>query len=184
MFRLLLITISIISSSCLSAQDFITVKKRNGITVKTFFAGSPIIFETIYGDYVSGTIEVLRNDSLFIRFYDTRKYNTVIGSVIIDTVTSFLARYHYKEISRVNISRRGSPFAPIIGKLLMIGGGGYILLNLANNGYFHEPISSRKNLQSIGGAALAIGVGFLINKFLRPREFTNRRHSISYVRLQ
>lgn len=183
MFRLLLMIGFIGAFSYLPAQDFITVKKKNGVPVKTFVQGSPITFETIYGDYVSGPIEILQNDSLFIRYYDIRRYPTSIGSVVIDTITTFLIKYHYNEIKRIKIAGRNRSFASKIDKLLMLGGAGYFALNIVNGAYFNESITSNKNLRSLGISLGAFGTGLIINKFFKPKDFTTRKQKIEYVKL-
>ena len=72
--KLKLLLIFTLFSFSIQAQvsDFITVKKRNNRTLKTFFPGSTITFESVYGHFISGIIENIRNDSLFVKMYDVR----------------------------------------------------------------------------------------------------------------
>src|SRR6478736_1655796 len=103
----LLIILTLLSLS-LQAQvsDFITVKKKNNRTLKTFFPGSAISFETSSGSYVSGTIDIIRNDSLFIKMFDIRTYPTQFGVTKIDTFGTYSLGFHYKEITKVDVGKK------------------------------------------------------------------------------
>jgi hypothetical protein len=161
------------------ASDFITVKKKNNRTLKTFFPGVPISFETFDKRPVSGLITAIRNDSIFIRTWDLRPVLNSLGIPAIDTVGEYLDGFHYKEISKVDVSDRMKLQQATPGRILIIGGTGYMLLNVINGAYLHQSITSSKNLTSLGIAAGAVGTGFLVNYLLKH----SKRYHIEYVHM-
>lgn len=70
---LLIVVMMVIPATSFSqVSDFITVKKRNNRTLKTYFPGSIIAFQTVYGNYLNGIIQAIRHDSVFVKEYDIR----------------------------------------------------------------------------------------------------------------
>ena len=59
------------ATACAQPSDFLVIKKNQRI-VKSFFAGSNIIFATGTGSY-SGQITAVNKDSLYINQYDILK---------------------------------------------------------------------------------------------------------------
>lgn len=161
------------------ASDFIVVKKRNDRTIKTFFPGIPISFVTVDGRQAGGMIASIRNDSIFVKEWDVRPMLNGFGIPVVDTVAVYLNGYHYKEIGKVDVSDRMGFSQVTIGRLLTIGGGGYIALNLINGAIQHDPVTSKKNLTSLGIAAGAVGVGILANYI---RKHKNKYH-VEYVHM-
>jgi len=161
------------------ASDFIVVKKRNGRTVKTFFPGLPISFATVDKRQASGLIEAIRNDSIFVKEWDIRPTINSFGIPVTDTVAVYLAGFHYKEIGVVDVSDRMGMQQVTPARLLIIGGSGYIALNLINGAYQHQSVTSSKNLTSLGIAAGAITAGLLVNYISRHK---NKFH-VEYVHM-
>ena len=185
MLRLLIVSGFICCSVlCFSQSDFISVRKKNGRHVKTFIQGSPIIFKTVYGSYVDGWINDIKEDSVFVKIYDVRRFTTNWGSMLLDTVNSSIVPFYYKEISTIKISNKRRFVQSKIDKLLVIGGAGYLLLNLANGGYLNESVTGKKNVQSLGIALGAIASGLLIKQFYKPDNFSRKKHRIVYVSMK
>ena len=67
---LLLLLLSASVKTFSQASDFITVKKRNNRTIKTFFPGVHISFETYDKRYANGLITAIRNDSVFVKEWE------------------------------------------------------------------------------------------------------------------
>lgn len=161
------------------SSDFITVKKRNNRTIKTFFPGVPISLVTYDKREASGLITAIRNDSIFIKEYDIRPMINGLGIPFTDTAAEYISGFHYKEITSIDVSDRMHLSQLTPGRILIIGGTGYALLNVINGAYLHESITSSKNLTSLGIAAGAVGTGFLTNYFLKK----GKRYRIEYVRM-
>ena len=186
MLRLLILPFFLCTSLYAFSQstDFISVRKKNGRRIKTFIQGAPITFETVYGSPVDGWINRIKNDSVFVKIYDVRRYGTAWGSVILDTVGSSVVPFYYKEIGRIKIFDKRRFNRMKIGKLLAIGGAGYLLLNLANGAYLEESVISKDNVQSIGIALGAVASGMFLNRFYKPDNFSRKRHRIVYVAMK
>ena len=174
---ILLLTFSVKIFS--QASDFIVVKKRNNRTVKTFFPGLPFSFETVDKRQASGTIEAIRNDSIFVKEWDIRPMLNSFGIPVVDTVGAYLSGFHYKEIGKVDVSDKMKFQQVTIGRLLVIGGSGYILLNVINGAIQHESVTGSKNLTSLGIAAGAVGAGLLANYIAKHRN----KYHVEYVHM-
>ncbi|HTL08497.1 MAG TPA: hypothetical protein VL307_09585 [Chitinophagaceae bacterium] len=175
----LLLIMAIAADGRGQASDFITVKKRNNRTVKTFFPGVPISLQTYDKRQSAGIIKAIRNDSIFVREWDIRPMLNGLGIPVVDTVAEYLSGFHYKEIAFIDVSDRMKMQQLLPGRILIIGGTGYALLNVINGAYLHESITSSKNLRSLGIAAGAVGVGILTTTLLKR----TRRYKIEYVRM-
>lgn len=163
--------------------DYISVRKQNGQVVKNFYAGTNILLQHVDGSYLQGPIEAVRSDSVYITMYDIRYYPTTWGSFVRDTISTTVAGLPVNEIRRVHLTRRRSFFQRNAGPLLMIGGGGYFLLNVLNGAFYDMPITDRSNVRKIGTAAGAFGVGYLLNRLFASDGFSKKKHRIVYVDL-
>lgn len=65
----------------------------------------------------------------------------------------------------------------------MLGGGGYLALNLLNGAVFRLPITDKKNLRTLGISGSALGVGYLLSKLLSSDGFTKKKHAVKYIDL-
>jgi hypothetical protein len=181
MLKLLLFTILLSASSQIFSQasDFISVKKRNNRTIKTFFPGVSISFVTTYKRPVNGLITDIRHDSVFVKEWDVRTVPTIFGVTVLDTAGFYITGFHYKEIATIDVSDRTKFQQVTVGRILIIGGIGYTVLNVVNGAYLHEPITDSKNLKSLGIAAGAVGTGLLVNYLNRHR----RKYVIEYIHM-
>lgn len=162
-------------------SDFISVRKPNGRTVKTFISGAPILLETVYGTPVSGWIAAIRNDSIFIKFYVVQRLPTTFGTIMFDTLGSRTVPIHYQDIKRIKVFRKKRFIRSKADKLLIIGGAGYFILNLANGAYLNESVTDKKNVRSLGISLGAIGIGWIINRYFPVNNFSSKKHKIVYV---
>lgn len=182
--RQLILLFLLLSSFACFSQDMISVRKKNGITLKTFVAGSPIQFETKDGRFVEGPIKAIRNDSVFVTFYDIRTVITNLGVYMRDTMATYVIGVHYNEIQRIKLYRHRQFFPQLAGTLLQIGGAGYIALNVLNGAYLNQSITDRKNVKSLSMAAGAFGLGFLLHKLFNGNAFSSKKSKIVYLKLR
>ena len=84
-------------------------------------------------------------------------------------------------IKRVYLSRRRSFFQRKSGPLLMLGGGGYLVLNVLNGGLSG---GESGNTRRLGIAASAFGLGFLFQKLFAADGFSKKSHRLVYVNLK
>jgi hypothetical protein len=166
------------------ASDFISVKKKNNRTVKTYFPGVMIRFQTTYFRVIEGLIVQIKNDSVFIKEWDIRVVPTSLGVTMVDTAGSFITGVHYKEIKTVYWDTRKKIHELVTdGTLLMLGGGGYAALNVINGAYLNEPITDSRNVRSLGIALGAAGTGFLLNRLSNKEGKFERKYRVHYIRM-
>lgn len=182
-FLLLIVLLSQQMVYC-QLSDLISVRKNNGQLVKSFTAGSRIMFETINGIYLEGPVQSIRHDSIFITIYDIHAYATPQGGRMIDTVTSYVMGMHYREIKRIQVYKRYRPIRGKIGKLLKFGGAGYFGLSLINGFYTNGELGKNGNMRHLLIPLGAVGTGMLIDGLFPVSNFSRKNHTIVYVKLR
>ena len=110
------------------SADFISLKK-NGKTIKTFFAGANIDLTTTSGAYIKAFINGIKNDSLFLQEFIIQYLPTTFGTYIIDTMGSYHYKFHYNQIKAIGQWKKAK--FDIRGNGAVLLGGG-ILLTLAS----------------------------------------------------
>ncbi len=174
----------ITSATCFSqVSDFIKVKKRNNRTLKTFFPGSIISCQTVYGNYIGGVVRDIRNDSVFVKEYDVRTLPNQWGVASVDTLGSYIVGIHYKDILMVEYGKRESFGFIKNGTLFMIGGIGYAVLNLVNGKYLKESVTGKENLKSLGISLGVAGAGYLMSRVYKRNNKAGKRYIVEYVRM-
>ncbi len=181
-FFLLFLGISFQSFS--QPTDIITVSRKNGRHLKSFFAGSSITFKTTRGNYVNGMIKSIKNDSLFVKTYVIGRYMTEFGFTVLDTANIYLTGFSYKEIAYIKLDTKQSFVRKNLGGLLIAGGAAYTVLNVINTVGSKEQIANKENLKNLGTAGTAIGLGLLINKIFPATRYSRKSDKINYVNMQ
>ena len=181
LFALLLLLISV---EGLAQNDIISVKKKSGRHIKSFFAGTPIIFLHKNGRMQDGTIVAIQNDSLYVKSQQIIYFKNELGFNMVDTISTYIMPTHYKDIKSIKVFTYHRFLRGKAGRLLMAGGAGYVLTNVVNGTYLHQPFSDPENLQSLGVAAGAFGLGFVIEKYFGVNKFSRRWHKIVYTKLK
>jgi len=172
----------IFSAPCFSqVSDFIKVKKRNNRTLKTFFPGSLISCQTVYGNYIGGIVSAVHNDSVFVKEFDIRSVPNQWGVSSVDTLGSYVVGIHYKDIQTIEFQKHESFGFVKNGSLLMIGGIGYAALNLVNGKYLKQPITDPENMKSLGISLGVAGVGFLLNRLNKMNNRNGKKYIVEYV---
>lgn len=185
MQKLLILCFSVSLTVCLYAQpsDILSVKKKNGLTLQNFYAGSRILFQTNEGYFVEGPVESIHDDSIFIRIYVTTRYMTSLGVPHTDTVHTELQKFYYKDIARIKVSHKEKFLQSRLPIYLMVGGGSYVLLNLGNSLVSHYSLTEKSNLKKLGIAGGLAAIGFLIHKLFPVHAFTTKKDKIEYIRI-
>lgn len=184
----LLVTLLIaLTSLCYSQQtDFIVLKKWNNRTVKTLAVGSFLSARTHNGFELNGFITAILNDSIYLRQQDTRLVGTEFGSVV-DTVWYNLG-LDYREIAvfnykRDNAWRNKKGFAVItIPRLMLIGGVGFLALELINSAYRKESLSEHNKLPILAVAAGIAVAGYMIPRIQKNRNKAGGKYKVVYVK--
>lgn len=167
-------------------SDFIVLKKRNNRTIKTYSAGSHLTARTHNGFDVNGFIMIIRNDSVYVRQMETRLSGTEFGATI-DTLT-YVVGMDFRELSqfyytRDNVLGRKKGFAVLtLPRLMMIGGTGFVLLELINTAYRKESLNDHNKLPVLATAAGVAVAGFLLQKMNNQKDKAGRRFQVVYVK--
>ncbi|MBX3254963.1 MAG: hypothetical protein KF862_12545 [Chitinophagaceae bacterium] len=158
-------------------SDFISLKKK-GYTVKSYFKGAPFEFVHSNGSTVSGVIERIYNDTVFMVLYDVRMSPTFWGTTTPDTIAKYDLRFHYKEIAAIPKPDKGFEFVRN-GTLLMIGGGGYAFLHTFN-GLIQKKEIKPSVIAISGGVAL---LGFGMKKLRKYYYPIGKKYTIEYIKM-
>ena len=182
--KLCLLSILLLSFAQLTFSqqtDFIVLKKRNNRTVRTYYPGAFLSATTWNGFEVNGYIKFIRNDSIILVQEEKRLVSTGFG-VELDTVY-FTVGLDYREIKRWHYTgdyywRNKRGFVQIyLPKIMMIGGTGYVLLELINSAYRKESLNDNKKLLSLG---IAAGVAIAGYTWSRLNDSDNKKASKKY----
>lgn len=181
----LLLACLLFATQAATAQslDYISLRKGSGRVVKNFYTGSSILLQLTDGSYLQGSIHAIRNDSLWVVVYDIRYLPTVFGTYVRDTIATTPVPLHYKDIRRIQVSQKQNFWQRISPPLLMLGGGGYLVLNVLNGALYRQRVTDRENLPKLGTAAGAFGLGFLFQKLFAQDGFSKKSHRVVYVDL-
>lgn len=162
------------------AGDFVVIKNKNQ-TVRTFFRGSVAQFQTNTGEWFNGKIVNIQNDSLFFREIIVRQMPTPWGVYRLDTMTTFTRKILFTDI--VAIPRKTESFRYIKnGSLLMIGGGGFIGLNLINSIQQRYAPLGKDNLPNLLVAASAFALGKTMQKLRKPYIIMGKKYKVVYIK--
>lgn len=178
-----IILLLVSSASLAQVSDFVTVKKKNNRTYTTYFPGSYIECETVFGYHVKGYVEAVHNDSLFVKQYNVQMTPTVFGVSRLDTLGSYQVGIYYKDIDVVIIPRKESFGYVKNGSIFIVGGLGYALLNLINGKYLKESITNDRNLRSLGIALGVAGTGYLLNRLHLSNNRNGKKYRVEYVHM-
>lgn len=185
MSRLLLIFLLLTSSLLTSAQvpDFISVKKKNGISVKNYYAGLDISFRATDGRRYDALIDRIANDSIYLRYFTVSPYTNLLGTISYDTLTTYILQLHYKAIQYVYTPKKGyrDHYLGTLGRYAAIGGLGYTFLNIFN-GLIQkaDPLFDARNARNVAIATGVGGAGLFLNRKFRSSGKTNR-YKIVYI---
>ena len=97
------------------SQTDVLILQKNGRNIKTYETGMPIGFQTIYDQWLGGTITALRNDSVFLN-------NIPFHVQEIQAIRQDFTKWNYVTD----------------GTLLIIAGVGVLVLNVVNGLYNNE----------------------------------------------
>lgn len=193
MLRLILPILLISFSLMAFAQpsDYIVIKKRNNRTLKTYFPGIFISAVTYTGFTLSGIIKQIKNDSVFIEQQEVRQVPTQFGVPALDTIV-YTIRLHYEEIrafyytSNKASSGSGMKRSFVGGKLpriMLLGGAGFIVLELINTAYRNESLSDGNKLTVLAIAAAVAATGFLWQHLQNRSTDAGTKYKVVYVNM-
>jgi hypothetical protein len=159
--RKLLLLVIMLRAGQVQAQTDLLVMKQRGHIIQTWVRGSFFSFQFINKQWIQGRIKDLRNDSLLIDVMVFQPVITRYGVPAIDTGRVGLLKLHVKEVYAMPKRNPGSGLLAN-GKLLQVGSGGFIFLNIFNSLINNEAVFGHNNLKAIGIATGVFGIGTLL----------------------
>ena len=161
-----------------SGHDMVVLKNKKGKTIKTYFNGITIDMYA-NGRSVYGVIRKVKDDSMFIQYYDIRKAYTMWGTSVMDTVTSYLTPYGTNEIRWIRKPAAKFEFIRN-GTLFMLGGGAYMVLHVVNAAYLKQPVIG-STMAIAGGIAVT---GFIMNKLRKRKYVIGKGYELKYISME
>ena len=141
------------------AQRDVLVLQRNGMHEQAYTVGDPLNFETIYGQWFSGTIEDLHHDTVYIA-----------GQA-----------FNYNEIAVIHRSSKAG--ASQAGKYMMIVGGGLAVISVINGALRQDHPNQWFTVSGyIISGALLVG-GFLVSEISPKNYKLGGRFKLTYLQL-
>lgn len=190
MKQILLFISFLLVTNLLFAQqsDFIVLKKRNNRPLRTYYAGA-FISAVTYTDFpINGYIVAIRNDSLIIRQEELRLMEAKVGmGSEVDTLV-YTFGINYQHIKQFNYKRnygwggRRGFVQVALPKILMIGGAGFIALELVNTAYRREKLNDGDKLTALGVAAGVAMAGWLMEETQSRNKKVGKKYKVVYVK--
>jgi hypothetical protein len=172
---LICILFFIVEGSSAQSADFLLFKKK-GKTIARYFIGSDITFTATSGAYIDAKIIAIKNDSVFLRQYIVQQVPTQLGVYILDTTTSYLYQYNYKDIKSIGKERKGLNWAGSGGALL----GGGMVLTLAS-GIVYLVDKNKFSPQLLIASVALGGIGYLLTKVGMKGMEIGKKYTLEYV---
>ncbi|MEO6735687.1 MAG: hypothetical protein ABIM97_04945 [Ginsengibacter sp.] len=163
----------------IAQSDFILLKK-NGHTVKTMFAGSPVTFTTSLR-YHSGLINSIKNDSIHLLEYDVRQMPTNLGIYIMDTVANYHTLIYYKDILKIINEKNGFDAAASGASLF---GGGLLITTIGLGTWIFTKSGERYHASPklIIGSAVLGAAGYALLKTNSNSYTVGKKYQLNYIR--
>lgn len=168
------------------SRDFIAVKKKNGITLKSFTAGSAILFNTKAGKSVEGYIQKIKYDTVWVTAFNIQIVPTRLGVTMVDTVSAYVIKTHYRDIASIYIPKKTKRLPLLASKVLFFGGTGFIGLNTVNHVLDGDMnlYTEKANYQRLVRAGIAAAAGYAGLLLFRKAGFSRKHHKIVYINLE
>jgi hypothetical protein len=140
------------------AQTDVIILLRHGAHLRTYTPGMAIQLETVYNQWLGGTITIIRHDSLFL-----------------DGIP-----FHYKEIMALKRDRTKLNYATD-GILLMIAGGGVLVLGAVNGLIRSDPPKYWYTPASFITAGSLLGLGIFLRASRSKQYLLGKKYSLEYL---
>lgn len=187
-----MIILLLVAELCYGQQwDYIVLKKRNNRTIKTYFPGTFISGSTYGGFAINGIIKDIRNDTVFVQQQDVYQVATQFGVPALDTVIYTIGiffrdirQFYFTDHMGIGGTRRQRGFGKTsIPKLLILGGTGYVVLEVVNTVYREESFSDRNKLTGLGVATGLAAIGFAWQQLQNQSNKAGGKYRIVYVNM-
>jgi len=165
-------------------QNDLLLLRKNNKTVRQFYPGMNIDFFVDGPQLISGQINSIVDDSLYLNQFDIRRGYTGWGSVFFDTVTTYHLAFSFKDIVGFpSMERSSSVSLPV---LMMVGSAGYAALNIINAGTQKESLTGSQNLQRLGITAGVFAAGYIWKKIKTKKSYwpIGKKYKLLYLKVK
>ena len=177
------IIVTFIAADCVAQSDFLVLKKRQH-TMKSFFSGSHIAFQTADG-YYEGQINTIARDSVYLTEFDIRRLPTQLGVFMTDTVATYRVVFNYKDIVNIGNDQKEKHFSWTGSGGSLLGGGVLITLVGLGTWVFTKPGTQYyASPYVVGGGALLAGIGYLILSSGNKKNLLGKKLHLEYIKVR
>ena len=168
---LTVITAFVITSS-FAQSDFIQLKKNNKV-LQTWFKGDYLYAQLKNGQWIDAEIYKIQDDSLYLRPFTVRTY-------FVDTTFYGLMTIHINYLMAFPREDKGFSYVKN-GTIFIIGGGGYLLLNVINTLSNNEPVFGSDNLPNVAIATAVLALGVALRLTHKSTYIVGKKYHIEYI---
>ena len=159
-------------------SDILLLQKHNR-TIVSYFAGTYIQFLTTDRLPVNGYIDSLKRDSIFMTQFTIRQISTAIGATYTDTSGRYSLAFSIANIGYFPF--KGRQPQVFWGKVLLLGGAGYTLVNTVNTLREGDALLGKNNLPRFLGGISAAVIGFLLIKTKKEDIAVGGKYQLKYL---
>jgi hypothetical protein len=134
----------------------VLVLKRNETTIERYYPGKEFDFINRDDQPVSGVINRVEKDTVFLTFYVERRVTNDLGMFGTDTSETVPLAYSLNDIKTVTRYRDKLNYAAD-GAVLIAAGGLALVIGVVNSIHFQEPLSSYSGIALVGLGLAALG---------------------------
>ncbi len=182
-FKLVILLITLQFNAFSQVSDMISVRTKWGKVVRVFTSGTNIQLITRDGEIIKGPVRIIKNDTVYIEYFNIEKINDYSGFVLRDTLGIFDIKVAFADIKGIRIKIKKDFQQISIPRILTVAGLGYMGLNVINGLILDEPIIDKYNLKRLSIAGAAAATGIIWSKKRKKPGYSTGRHKLIYLRL-
>jgi hypothetical protein len=179
-FQTLLVLTTIGWSIGAGAQksDVLLLQKK-GRTIASYFPGTNLSCLTTDRVPVAGRIDSLKRDSVFLTHFDVRRITTPMGAQLADTVGKFSLSFSVANLGY--FPYQGRQPQGFWGRLLLLGGAGFLLVNTVNTLREKDALFGKDNLPRVLGALGGMGLGVALTATEKDLVKLGGKYRLKYL---
>lgn len=170
----------LVSFSAFSQSDFLVLKKKHK-PIKKFYPGNELILKAATGVY-EGNIRQIARDSIYLIRYNTQRYMTSAGGIVIDTLGAYHFGIPYKDVLVIYEDRKGwnwqATGAAFFGGGTLLTAAGLVtwVVTEKDSRYYARP-------ELVGTAAALAAIGWLLMKTGAKQYHIGSKYKLDYIQL-
>ncbi|HAI84808.1 MAG TPA: hypothetical protein DCL43_14175 [Chitinophagaceae bacterium] len=182
MRQLLLIVSFVLAAAASYAQNDVLAFKKKDKLIQYFSTDNLLTCQLVGGTWVSGYVRKVKKDSITLQTFTVRQVPNYFGLPTLDTAFYAPIKFHYREIAALPLP--GKRMSLTVGGILKVGALGYAVLNVINTVGQRGDVFAPENLTSLGIAALAFGLGILLDHLKPDKAVLGKKYELSYITMQ